>query len=173
MAVTDTTVTTTSTTTRLKPYIETDRMEIMRVGLVGLLVGLVVPLLGVAITNGLIGPIFCHANTNTFNICSSGGVVGYHTAAVIVALAVVALFANWGVFRPLPLVLAATIAMWGFKKFVDPLTSGSWMEYCAFSIILTSLCYLLFYWLLRLRNFPLSIILTIIATVLVCWALVA
>lgn len=168
MAVTDI-----NTPTELKPYVESDRMEILRVLLVGVIAGLVVPLLGVAISNGLINPIFCHSNANTFSICASGGVVGYHTAAIIVALAVVALFANWGVFRPLPLVLATTIAMWGFKKFVDPLTSGSWLEYYAFSIVLTALCFLLFYWLLRLRNFPLSIILTIIATGLVCWALVA
>lgn len=169
MAVTDIT----TPTTELKPYMESDRMELLRVGIIGVIAGLIVPLLGVAIANGLISPIFCHSNANTFSICSSGGIVGYHTAAIIVALAVVALFANWGVFRPLPLVLAATIAMWGFKKFVDPLTSGAWVEYYAFSIILTALCYLLFYWLLRLRNFPLSIILTIIATALVCWALVA
>jgi hypothetical protein len=157
--------------TELKPYIETDRMEVLRVLIIGLLVGLIVPLLGIAIANGLISPIFCNAN-QSFSICASGGVVAYHTAGIVVALAVVALFANWSVFRPLPLVMAATIAMWGFKKFVEPLTTN-WIEYYALSMLLTGLCYLLFFWLLRLRNFPLSIILTTAATALVCWALVA
>lgn len=157
--------------TELKPYIETDRMEVLRVAVVGLLVGLFVPLLGIAIANGLIAPVFCNTNQD-FSICASGGVVAYHTAGIIVALAVVALFANWGVFRPLPLVLAATISMWGFKKFVEPLTTN-WVEYYALSMVLTALCFMLFFWLLRLRNFPLSIILTTVATILVCWALVA
>lgn len=161
-----------TTPTGLKPYIETDRMELLRVAIIGALVGITVPLLGIAIANGLISPIFCHANEG-FAICASGGVVAYHIAAIVAALAVIGLFANWGIFRPLPLVLAVTIAMWGFKKFVDPLTSGSWLEYYAFSLLLTMLCFLLFYWLLRLRNFPLSILATILATGLVCWALVA
>jgi len=158
--------------TELKPYMMTDRMEILRVVIVGVIAGILVPLLGVAIANGVISPIFCHANEG-FAICADGGVVAYHISAIIIALIAVALFANWGVFRPLPLVLAATIAMWGFKKFVDPLTSGGWFEYYLFSVLLTALCFLLFYWLLRLRNFPLSIIATIVATGLVCWALVA
>jgi hypothetical protein len=158
--------------TILKPYVETDRMEVLRVSLVGIIVGLLVPLFALAIANWFIDPVFCRSN-QSFSICSSGGVVAYHSAAIIIAMAVIALFANWGVFRPLPLVIAATIAMWGFKKFVDPLTSGNWVEYYLFSMVLTALCYLLFYWLLRLRNFPLSILLTAAATALVCWALVA
>jgi hypothetical protein len=161
-----------TSSTDLKPYIETDRMEVMRVGLIGLVVGLAVPLLGLAIANGLIAPIFCNANQD-FSICSSGGVVAYHSAAIVVALAVVALFANWGVFRPLPLVVAATISLWGFKKFLEPLASNSWFEYYALSMLLTAVIYLLFYWLLRLRNFPLSILLAAGATALVCWTLVA
>lgn len=166
MAITDI-----NSPTELKPYLDTDRMEVLRVLIVGLAVGLIVPLLGLAIANGLIAPVFCNAN-QSFSICASGGVVAYHSAGIVVALAVVALFANWGVFRPLPLVLAATISMWGFKKFVEPLTAN-WLEYYALSMLLTALCYLLFFWLLRLRNFPLSIILTTAATALVCWALVA
>ncbi|HSE61585.1 MAG TPA: hypothetical protein VLA88_04810 [Candidatus Saccharimonadales bacterium] len=161
-----------NSSTILKPYLETDRMEVFRVGLVGVIVGLIVPLLALAIANWFIDPIFCRSN-QSFSICNSGGIVAYHSAAIIVAMAVIAIFANWGVFRPLPLVIAATIAMWGFKKFVDPLTSGNWVEYYLFSMALTALSYLLFYWLLRLRNFPASIILTAIATALVCWALVA
>lgn len=156
----------------LKPYVETDRMEIIRVGMVGLAAGIIVPLLGLAIANWFITPVFCHAG-ESFSICASGGVVAYHTAAVIVALAVIVLFANWGIFRPLPLVIAATIGMWGFKKFVEPLAASGWLEYFLFSMVLSTLCYLLFFWLLRLRNFPASIILTIVAVVLVAWSMVA
>lgn len=170
MAETDKTSTTSS---ELKPYVEYDRTEVLRVAIVGLIAGLLVPLLGLGIANGLIAPIFCQPNNNSFEVCASGGIVAYHTAAIIVALGVTALFANWGIFRPLPLVLAVTISMWGFKKYVDSLATQALFEYIVLSVFLTALCYVLFYWLLRLRNFPLSIILTIIATALVCWALVA
>jgi hypothetical protein len=167
MAATDTV----TTQTIVKPYIETDRMEILRVIIVGVIVGIAVPLLAQAIANWFIEPVFCRSS-QAFSICSSGGIVAYHSAAIIVAMTIIALFANWGVFRPLPLVIAATIAMWSFKKFVDPLTSGNWVEYYLFSMALTALCYVLFYWLLRLRNFPASIILTGLATAAICWALV-
>lgn len=162
----------TPASTELKPYMQTDRMEILRVLITGVLAGILVPLLGNIIANGFITPVFCNAGQD-FGICASGGVVAYHVSAIIIAMIVVALFANWGVFRPLPLVLAATIAMWGFKKFVDPLAAQSVFEYFAFSAVISAIAYLLFYWLLRLRNFPMSIILTIGATALVCWALVA
>lgn len=168
MAVTDITTSPTET----KPYLDTDRMEVIRVALAGAVAGLLVPLLALAIANWIISPIFCHANQG-FSICSQGGVVAYHIAGVMVALAGVALLANWSVFRPLPLVLAVTVAMWGFNKFVNPLVTGAWIEYFLFSVALTMLCYLLFYWLLRLRNFPVSITITVVAAGLVCWAIIA
>lgn len=156
---------------QLKPYMHAPRAEVIRVFITGLIAGGLVPLLGLAIANGIIASVFCNAGQD-FSVCSSGGVVAYHIAAIIVGMVVVAIFASWGVFRPLPLILAATIAMWGFKKFVDPL-SGHVVEYFAFSMALTAFLYLLFYWLLRLRHFPLSIVLTASATALVCWSLVA
>jgi hypothetical protein len=156
----------------LKPYVETDQREFLRVLIVGLLAGIIIPLLGMLITNLLIKPLFCNSGQAS-GVCAAGGsITGYHTAAIIIGLGAVALFANWGIFRPLPLVLAVTIALWGLQAYLDPLSTGSWLEFFAFSAVLSALCYLLFYWLMRLRNFPLSIIVAIAAVLLISWAFI-
>jgi hypothetical protein len=162
----------TAETPVLKPYVETDKREFLRVLIVGLVAGIVIPLLGMLITNLLIKPLFCNSG-QTSGVCAAGGTItGYHTAAIIVGIGAIALFANWGVFRPLPLVLAVTVSLWGLQAYLDPLSTGSWIEFFAFSAVLSTLCYLLFYWLMRLRNFPLSIIAAIAATLLISWAFI-
>lgn len=161
------------TTPVLKPYVESDRREFFRVIFVGVLAGIIIPLIGMLISNLLIKPLFCSSGQTT-GVCAAGGsVTGYHTAAIIVGLGAIALFANWGIFRPLPLVVAVTISLWGLQAYLDPLSTGNWLEFYVFSVVLSTLCYLLFYWLMRLRNFPLSIIAAIAAVLLISWAFVS
>ncbi|MGH7196606.1 MAG: hypothetical protein ACREGJ_02445 [Candidatus Saccharimonadales bacterium] len=153
-----------------KSFYEIERTELLKIGLLGAIAGILIPLLGVVISNYFIEPVFCQS-TDNFAICGSGGLVGYYIASVLVAIGAVALLANWGVFRPLLVVLGVTAALWGLKKYVDPLTAGSWLEYYAFSVVLYGLGYLLFYLLVRFRNFALSVVLALVAVVLIRWAL--
>lgn len=143
----------------IKPYVESDQREIVRVLFVGVISGILVPLLGILIANFFIKPIFCAASSG--GVCVYGGsVTAYHTAEILVGLAAVAVFANWGVFRPLPLVVAVTISLWGLRLALESLNSTSFPEYFTYSILLSGLCYLLFFWLMRLRSFAFSIILS-------------
>ncbi len=155
----------------LKPYVAAERGEMLRVLLVGLLTGVIVPLIGVLIANLFIKPVFCHSGETT-GVCVAGGnVTAYHTAAIIVGLAVVAVFASWGIFRPLPLVAAVTIALWGYRSHLGALTAGNGVEFYVFIAVLSALCYGLFYWVMRLRNFPASLILSAGAVALIYWTL--
>jgi hypothetical protein len=161
------------TTPVLKPYVESDSREFFRIIFVGVLAGIIIPLIGLLITNLLIKPLFCNGGQTTGVCAADGAITGYHTAAIIVGLGAIALFANWGIFRPLPLVLAVTVSLWGLQAYLDPLSTGSWLEFYVFSVVLSALCYLLFYWLMRLRNFPISIISAVIAAALISWAFVS
>ena len=153
-------------------YVPASRNEVVKVVVLGVIVGLAVPLLSLLLENYFIKPVFCNGGDG-FSICASGGVVANHIAAIIVAFAAFAVLMHWTVYRALLLVIAATVAMWGIKKYADPLTVGSWMEYYLFSALLYALSYALFYWILRLRNFVVSIIIMIVAVVAAAWAMVA
>lgn len=153
-------------------YVPASRNEVLKVVILGVVVGIAVPLLSLLLENYFIKPVFCNGGDG-FNICASGGVVANHIAAIIVAFAAFAVLMHWAVYRALLLVIAATVAMWGIKKYADPLTVGSWIEYYLFSALLYALAYTLFYWILRLRNFVVSIIITIVAVIAAAWAMVA
>jgi hypothetical protein len=153
-------------------YVPASRNEVIKVVILGLIVGLAVPLLSLLLENYFIVPVFCNGAGDGFNICSSGGVVANHIAAIIVGFAAFAVLMHWAVYRALLLVVAATIAMWGLKKYADPLTVGSWIEYFLFSALLYAVAYTFFYWILRLHNFVVSLILTIVAVIVAAWAVV-
>lgn len=153
-------------------YVPATRNEVIRVIALGLLAGLAVPLLSMLVANYVIDPIFCRTGANTFNICANGGIVANHVAAIIVAVVSFLILTQWAVYRALLLVIAVTIAMWGLKKYADPLTSGPWSEYYLFFMLLHGLAYAFFYWVLRMRNFIASLILTILAVIAACVAVV-
>ncbi len=159
-----------SETQVLKPYVAAESGEMIRVILTGLLAGLAVLLLGALLAQGLLKPVFC--STSVTGICTDGGTVtGFHTAAIVIGLVVVALFASWGIFRPLPLVVAVTVSLWAYQSQFATLANNGRIEFYLLFALLSALCYSLFYWLMRLRNFPVSIILGLLATVGIYWAL--
>lgn len=153
-------------------YVPTTRNEVIKVIILGLIAGLAVPFLSMLIANYVIDPIFCRTGANTFGICATGGIVANHVAAIIVAIVSFIILTQWAVYRALLLVIAVTIAMWGLKKYADPLTSGPWLEYYLFFALLHGLAFVFFYWILRLRNFIVSLILTILAVIAACVAVV-
>lgn len=164
-----------SNTTAVTPplaYVPATRNEMIKVAVTGVIAGILIPLVSMLLANYFIEPVFCHGGDN-FSICSSGGVIANHVAAVLVGIAVFTVLNQWLVYRALLIVLAVTVVMWGLQKFAGPLTTGNWLEYYLFSALLYGLGYSCFYWLLRMRNFIASLAALIIAVVLGCWAMVA
>lgn len=153
-------------------YVPTTRNEVIKVIGLGLVAGLLVPALTTLLTKFFIEPVFCNAGSDTFSICSSGGVVANHIAAILVAFGAFALLTHWGIYRALLLAIAATIAMWGLQKYASPLTTGYWLEYYLFSALLYALAFAVFYWLLRIRNFAFSLLLTVAVVIGVCVVMV-
>lgn len=152
-----------SEVTSLSPepmYAPTTQSEVFKVVIVGLVVGLLVPLLTMALSTYFIVPVFCQGGADTLGLCSSGGVVANHIVAVIVAVAAFAFLNQWGIYRALVLVFGATLAMWGLQKYAAGLVTGPWLEYYLLSALLYGLAYLSFYWLLRVKHFVASAVLS-------------
>lgn len=155
-------------------YVPTTRDEVIKVIGTGVISGILIALLGSLIAAYIIAPVFCNnTGQGAFGVCASGGVVAEHIAAILVGFGAFLLLTRWTVYRALLLVVAVTIAMWGLKKYADPLTAGSWLEYYLFAGLLYGLGYALFYWILRLRQFAVSLVLTVVSVAASCWAMVA
>lgn len=152
-------------------YYPIERQEGIRVLVLGFIVGLVIPFLGWMITTWIIGPVFCKASSS-FALCATGGLWGYHIAAVLLSAGAVAILAGWAVYRPLIISLASLLTLWGLQFYLASVFTQSGVEYYFTSAILFAATYFLFYWLMRLRNFAFSIALAVIALIVVRWVLI-
>jgi hypothetical protein len=147
-------------------------IDLIRVGILGLAVGVLIPALGWLLQEFLIAPIFCK-ETSALAVCAPGDLTTYYIATVVLAVVAVALMANWQVFRPLLVVVAAVAALWGFQRYVGDMVTHAGVEYYSSSAVVYALAFLLFYWLLRLKSFALSVVLSVVAVILIRWALLA
>lgn len=150
-------------------YHEANRNEALKVAFTGALVGVLIPLLGWVLSQLALRPILCQ--DPTASACGMVDPIGYYAATVIVTAAAVPVLASGGVFRGLLVAVSAGVALWGLQNYVPALVGGSWLEYGLFSAVLFGLAYALFYWLMRLRNFGLSLVISLAVVLAVRWAL--
>lgn len=141
-----------------KAYIAPDRRSVVGTLLTGLVVGLVGWLLSLAIQMWIIEPIFCRS-PQTFAVCANGGTIGWAIAMIIASVASLLSLVRSGVFRPLLVVLASIIALWGASAWLGPLP---WWQGILWHGALFALAYVLFAWVARLTNFLLAVIITIV-----------
>src|SRR6266498_2376538 len=133
-----------------------ETIDMLRVGILGLLAGILIPLISWLIQRYFIGPVFCH-ETTALGVCAAGDMTTYYIATVIMTVIAVALLANWQIFRPLLIAVAAASALWGLQRYLgDTAVKAGW-EYYTSSGLMYALVSLLFYWLLRLKSFALSV----------------
>lgn len=153
-------------------FLRPARGEMLRVMILGALIGLLIPFIGFLLEKFFIGPVFCSAGSGT-GMCTNAANIGYYAASVVFGGLTVVVLANWQVFRPLVIAAAAIAALWGFRRYVQDLVGGNGLEYYLLSTVLYAAAYLLFYWLMRIRQFAVSLVLAVVIVVLVRWALLA
>jgi hypothetical protein len=147
-------------------------IDLIRVGILGLVVGALIPFVGWLLQKFLIMPVFCR-ETAALAVCNSADLTTYYIATVVLSVVAVALMANWQIFRPLLVAVAAASALWGFQRYVGDTVVHAGIEYYISSAVLYALAFLLFYWLLRLKSFALSVVLTVVTVILIRWALLS
>jgi hypothetical protein len=154
------------------PLVLPEVIDLVRVGALGLAVGALIPLIAWLLQKFLVAPVFCHPGA-VLAVCGGDDLTTYYVATVVMAVIAVTLMANWQVFRPLLIAVAAASALWGLQHIAGGTLAQAGWEYYLSSAVLYALVYLLFYWLLRLRSFTLGVVLTVAAVVLIRWALLA
>lgn len=132
-----------------------------------LFIGAGVGLFGYLLTLGIrylfINNLFCRS-ADMANICNDGWNIAWITAHVIVGVASVFALVRAGVYRPLLVVLAAFVALWGLGGLIQPL---SWPLAFLAETALFALAYALFAWLASLSKLFISGILIVIVVVVI------
>jgi len=139
-----------------------DMLALVRLILVGAITGIVGWLLYLAIANFFIEPVFCQS-AETYSVCRSGGTIAWIGAHVIVLAAATAVLARLAVYRPLLIVLAVLVSLWGAHSWLGGM---EWYVGLFWQAVLFGAAFAVFGWIARLPNFLLALILTIIVTVL-------
>lgn len=152
-------------------YVQPIKGEILRVGVLGLLLGLLIPGLGFLLDKFFITPVFCNVNISS-SFCSSTANIGYEIIALLMALGAIVVFAHWQIFRPALIAIGVVVSLWGLNLHLADMATKNLIEYAAISAALYGVTYLLFYWLLRLNNFGLSLALAALATFVLHWLMI-
>lgn len=136
---------------------------VFRALFIGAGVGIAGWLLTLFFRNIVIENIFCRS-ADTFAICSNGGTIAWNIAFVIVSLASVFILMRIGMYRPLLIVLAAMVTLWGIAGWLLPMI---WWQSMLWSGVLFGLAYALFAWLASHTVFVVSLVSSVIAVILI------
>lgn len=147
------------------PIIETNGKIMLRVLVTGLIVGIVSWALTFLLDRFILQAIFCHDAQAAMCVSSytyAGNIVG-----IIMAIVGVSVLVRLGVFRPLLIVLATLVSLWGLAGWVSDLR---WFEALLWTAVLYAVCYVAYAWLARIRNAVVMVV--IVAVVVVATRLV-
>lgn len=149
---------------RWDSLIELDPRQLVQIALVGAVTGAVVWLLTLLIRQVVFVPLFCG------DPMSSGCTGASGTASIIAGIigAVIGLMGlvRISVYRPLLIVLAAMVALWGFGSW---LSDNPWYQAMTWSVILYALTYAAFAWLVRPRIFGIALGTVVVVIILARW----
>ncbi|HET7630539.1 MAG TPA: hypothetical protein VFK03_04160 [Candidatus Saccharimonadales bacterium] len=137
-----------------------------RIGLAavsGLLTGFVIWLINLLLQNFLFQPLFCQS-PDTHGACLDSNVWSWWIAAVIVSLASLMVLVKGLVYRPLLVVLASLVTVWGIW---DWLGVFSWWQASLWEALIFGLAYALYTLLARINNFALSLLAIVVSIIVV------
>ena len=131
--------------------------------IVGLGVGVVGYLLTLFIRSVVIQAVFCRSS-DMEALCSNGWDVSWIIAHALVGVVSIFALVRAGVFRPLLVVVAAFVALWGIGPFIG---NFGWPTALLAEAFLFTVAYGLFAWLASLKRFAYSLLLVVLVVVVI------
>lgn len=137
-------------------YVESSGVRQFRIVATGVAAGLAIFALTWVLQRFLLGPLFCHGGGSDF-VCGAQSSLAFDIATVVIALIATAVLAQAGVYRPMLVAIAAAATLWSANDYLLGFGWASPIEQVLWLMFLYGLSYVLFGWLLRTRNFVLSV----------------
>lgn len=155
---------TSESSNRWGQVIELQPQQFVQIALLGAGAGVIVWLLTLVVRHIILVPLFC--GDPTTNLCVGAPDLAGNIATLLTAVIALLGLVRFSVFRPLLIVIAAAISLWG----LGTMTAGQlWFESLAWSILLYAFVYVLYAWLVRLRSFVQATVVVLIVVVLTRW----
>jgi hypothetical protein len=130
--------------------------------IVGALSGALGWLLYLGIANYFVEPVFCRS-AETFAICRNGGAIAWVVAEVMVLAAAVAAMAKLAVYRPLLVVLAVFVSLWGLYAWLG---SMSWYSGMLWHTVLFAIAFAVFGWMARANSFLIAVLASVVVMIM-------
>ena len=153
---------------RVSPIVLMPLRELMATIAVGVGVGLLVALVAYLMNTFVFGVVLCRPQSSAE--CGQAPHYAAIVAMIVGAIAGVVALARLRVYRPLLIVIAATIALWGVSAMLSGIT---WYWSLAALAVIFGLVYGLFSWASRLRSFILAVVIVVVLIVAIRYMLVA
>lgn len=135
---------------------------------IGASVGVLIAILYHLLNEFVFGAILCRPQS--IGDCSRAPGFSMTVALIIASIGGVAGLARIRIYRPLLIVLASAISLWGLHSVLVDMV---WYWTILVYMVLFGLVYGLFSWVARIRNLILTIVAVVVLVVLIRWVLVA
>lgn len=136
--------------------------ELARIGAIGAVIGALSVGLYVLFHTYIFQAVLCRDQANT--ACGQAATYAAITTAFIASFVAVVVLAHIRVYRPLLIILAAILALWGIQAIAAVLP---WYWALVGMIAVGALAYSLFAWITRIRSFILSAVVAIVIAVII------
>lgn len=136
--------------------------ELARIGAIGAVIGALSVGLYVLFHTYIFQAVLCRDQANT--ACGQAATYAAITTAFIASFVAVVVLAHIRVYRPLLIILAAILALWGIQAIAAVLP---WYWALVGMIAVGALAYSLFAWIARIRSFILSAVAAIVIAVII------
>lgn len=143
-------------------YDANEQRSDLRSAVVGFVLGIAAWLLNLGIQRFIIEPFFCH-NADSFSVCAQGGTYAWIAAIIIAMAAGLFMLVRFSIFRPLLIILASIISLWGVANWIGPL---SWWQASLWHGVLFALAFGLFTLIARIERFGIAFVVTILLILL-------
>lgn len=147
---------------RYTDYLAVSRMSIIQAFIIGLIVGGMVYLSARALDMYALQPLFCQDADKTY--CGLTPSVSFVLSSLVFHFVGLVALVRANVLRPLLVVLASFISLYGFHVWIDGIT---WWLAALYAAILMAFGYVYFTWINRMSRFPVALALTVISIVVI------
>lgn len=146
--------------TRLAPLIPMNKKDVIRAALYGAFVGAMLTVLYILLSR-VSSTVLCRGDSS---LCESAPQYAVAISMVLVSIGGLILLSLARIYRPLFVVIASSVALWGLQTYLSLLP---WYWALVGMTVICAVAYALFTWLARLRSFILCLVVSVVVIVAV------
>lgn len=134
-------------------------LSLLQTFVLGVVVGGLTWLTYLGLERFVLSPLLC---ANNGQVCTSSPTIALVASLVIMSVIGLVLMVRIGLLRPLLIILASVLTLWGFHVW---LAGTEWWLGALYAGLLFGLAYVTYTWINRFLFFPLALVLTVVCVV--------